>query len=123
LSLPFFLMLVTFGAAWALSGFCKCFRCMCSSVLDVFRRMLQVLHLNVSKVDRVLHLSHRFLLPRLGVFSSLPTPAEHLSPPFFLPDVGDVRGGKGPAWACKTAREMVYRHGRLDAPSVRTFEG
>ena len=32
--------------------------------------MLQVLHLNVSKVDRVLHLPPRFLLPRLGVSSS-----------------------------------------------------
>jgi hypothetical protein len=32
--------------------------------------MLQVLHLNVSKVDRVLHLSPRFLLPRLGVSDS-----------------------------------------------------
>jgi hypothetical protein len=32
--------------------------------------MLQVLHLDVSKVDRVLHLSHRFLLPRFGVSSS-----------------------------------------------------
>jgi hypothetical protein len=32
--------------------------------------MLQVLHLNVSKVDQVLHLPPRFLLSRLGVFSS-----------------------------------------------------
>jgi hypothetical protein len=43
-----------------------------SSVSSAFSRMLQVLHLNVLKVkvDRVLHLRPRFLLPRLGVSSS-----------------------------------------------------
>jgi hypothetical protein len=29
--------------------------------------MLQVLHLDISEVDRMLHLPHRFLLPILGV--------------------------------------------------------
>jgi hypothetical protein len=41
-----------------------------SSVPSAFRRMLQVLHLNVSKVDRVLHLLPCLLLPHLGVSSS-----------------------------------------------------
>jgi hypothetical protein len=41
-----------------------------SSVLSVFVRMLKVLHLNDSKVDQVLHLPPRLLLPRLGVSSS-----------------------------------------------------
>jgi hypothetical protein len=41
------------------------------SVSSVFIRMLKVLHLNVSKVNQVLHLPPRLLLPRLGVsFSS-----------------------------------------------------
>ena len=40
-----------------------------SNVSSTFRRMLQVLHLNVSKLDRVLHLPLRFVLPRLGVLS------------------------------------------------------
>jgi hypothetical protein len=39
----------------------------CFNCLSAFRRMLQVLHLNVSKVDWVLHLPHRLLLPRFGV--------------------------------------------------------
>jgi hypothetical protein len=43
-----------------------------SSISSAFSRMLQFLHLNVLKVkvDRVLHLRPRFLLPRLGVSSS-----------------------------------------------------
>jgi hypothetical protein len=62
-----------------LSGCCVCFcNCLCvfqvflrvsqmhvSSVPSDFRRMLQVLRLNISKADRVLHLP-----PRLGVSSS-----------------------------------------------------
>jgi hypothetical protein len=40
------------------------------SVSFVFICLLQVLHLYVSKVDRLLHLPRRLLLPRLGVFSS-----------------------------------------------------
>jgi hypothetical protein len=38
-----------------------------------FRRMLQVLHLDVSKVDRMLYFSSHLLLPRLGV--SRPPPS------------------------------------------------
>jgi hypothetical protein len=41
-----------------------------SSVSFAFRRILQVLHLDVLKVDRVLHLRPRILLPHLGVSSS-----------------------------------------------------
>ena len=40
------------------------------SVSSVFIRILQVLHLDVSKLDRVLHLPHHLLLARLGVFAS-----------------------------------------------------
>ena len=50
--------------------FCKCFRRMCSSVSSVLRHMLQVLHLDVSKVDRMLHLPPRLLLLHLGVSSA-----------------------------------------------------
>jgi hypothetical protein len=67
-----------------LSGCCisvalvfKCFMCFfqvfqmhVSNVSSVFIRMLQVLYLDVSKVDRVLHLSPRLLLSRFGVSSS-----------------------------------------------------
>ena len=54
----------------------KCFSCVFASISDAcisvssdFRGMLQMLYLDISKVDRVLHLSPRFLLPRLGVSS------------------------------------------------------
>jgi hypothetical protein len=40
------------------------------SVSSAFKRMLQVLYLNVSKVDRVLHLLPHLLMPPLGVSSS-----------------------------------------------------
>jgi hypothetical protein len=43
-----------------------------------------VLHLDVSKVDRMLHLSPRFLLSCLGVSSSFPTPTGHPPPPPLL---------------------------------------
>jgi hypothetical protein len=41
-----------------------------SNVSSVLRHMLQVLHLDVSKVDRVPYLSPRLLLSRLSVSSS-----------------------------------------------------
>jgi hypothetical protein len=50
--------------------FLQVFQMHVSSVSSFFRRMLQVLHLNVSKVDQVLYLPPRFQLPRLGVSSS-----------------------------------------------------
>jgi hypothetical protein len=57
----------------------KCFSCVFASVSDecfkcfiVFRRMLQLLHMDVSKLDWGLHLPPRLLLPRLGaVFSHI----------------------------------------------------
>jgi hypothetical protein len=92
--------------------FLQVFKVHVSSVSSTFRRMLQVPHLDVSKVDRVLHLSLRFLLPRLG--SPPPSASWHPPPPPPLLDVGDVRGGAGPMWTRKTAwmvREMVARAG------------
>jgi hypothetical protein len=83
--------------------FCKCFRCLCSSVSSDFRRMLQVLHLDVSIVDQVLHLHPRFLLPRLGVSSSSRRWLGIRCPlPFFL-DIGDVRGVPDSTWVRETA--------------------
>jgi hypothetical protein len=41
---------------------CKCF--------NYFERMLQIFHLGVSKINRVLHLPPRLLLSHLGVSSS-----------------------------------------------------
>jgi hypothetical protein len=66
---------------WMLRMCCNCFQVFQTHALNVssvFRRMLQVLYLDVSKVDRVLHFPPRFLLPRLGVFSS-PSAALHPS--------------------------------------------
>jgi hypothetical protein len=48
--------------AYAYNGFkcfCKCFRRMFQIFLFVFRHILQLLHLDVSKLDRVLHRPHR----------------------------------------------------------------
>ena len=62
----------------------KCFHVFLSvsdaylSVSSVFFCMLQVLHPDVSKVDRVLHLPPYLLLPHLGV-SSPPSVALHPS--------------------------------------------
>jgi hypothetical protein len=63
--------------------------------------------MHVSKLDLVLHLSLRFLLPRLSVSSS------QRPLPLFL-DAGDVRDSTGPAWA----REMERK--RLEGMRVRT---
>ena len=50
--------------------FLQVFHMHVSSVSSAFGCMLQMLHLDVVKVDRVLHLPHYFLLTRLGVSSS-----------------------------------------------------
>jgi hypothetical protein len=73
------------------------------SVSSVFRRMLQVLYLDVLKVDRccISLLSPQCLL-------LLPAPAEHPPPPSTLLDVGDIWGVTGPAWVW----EMDCRRGR-----------
>jgi hypothetical protein len=55
-----------------ISGFFQVFQNHVSSVSVVFRRMLQLLFLDVSKVDRVLHL---FSPPSAA--SSLPKPTRH----------------------------------------------
>jgi hypothetical protein len=62
--------------AYVCNGF-KCFQMFLqmfqmhvSSISSVFRCTLQVLPLDVLKIDRVLHLPPHLLLPRLGVFSS-----------------------------------------------------
>jgi len=66
------------------------------NVSSVFRRMLQVLYLDVSKVDRVLHVP-RFLLPRLGVSSS-PSAALHPSQTAEGAQRGPAKGvRRGPA--------------------------
>jgi hypothetical protein len=88
----------------------KYFQVIFSSVLEAafncficLRRMLQVLHLDISKIDRMLHLSSsssaaspRYLL--LLLLAPVGHPPPH--PP--LLDAGDVWGSAGPAWACKT---------------------
>ena len=60
--------------------FCNSFKCFyvffqvfhmhASCISSDFRRMLQVYYLNISKVDRVLHLPPHLLLPRLDVSSA-----------------------------------------------------
>jgi len=72
--------------------------------------MLQVLHLNVSKVVRALHLPP--CLP--------PALAEHSLPPPSLLGTSDIWGSVSPTWARKMALKIDCRHGRSDAPSVRT---
>jgi hypothetical protein len=55
------------------------------------------LHLNVSKVDQVLHLSPSSAAsPRCLLL--LPTLAGYLLPPPSLLDAGDVRDNAGPMW-------------------------
>jgi hypothetical protein len=51
-----FSMLVTFEVAWVSYGFLQVFHIDVSNVLFAFKCMLQVLHLNISKVDWVLYL-------------------------------------------------------------------
>jgi hypothetical protein len=72
--LPLFYLNVAHVLQWLFQVFscvfCKCFQRMhVSSVSSVFRRMSQMFHLNVSKVDRVLYLPPRFLLPHLDISS------------------------------------------------------
>ena len=58
--------------------FLQVFQMHVSIISSVFFYMLQVLHLDILKVDRVLHLPPHLLLPCLGV-SSLPSAALHPS--------------------------------------------
>ena len=82
-----------------------------SSVSSIFRRMLQLLLLDVLKVDQVLHLALRFRLPRLSVSSSQRWLSIRRPRPPPLLDASDVRCNMGPMWA----REMVCRRGRPGA--------
>jgi hypothetical protein len=52
--------------AYILEVFLQVFQMHVSNIYPVFICMLHVSHLNVSKVDRVLHLSPRLLLSRLA---------------------------------------------------------
>jgi hypothetical protein len=69
---------------WMQRMFCNGFKCFYvflqvlqmyfSSVSSTFRQMLQMVQMSVSNVDRVLHLPHCLMLPRLGVSSSSQSP-------------------------------------------------
>jgi hypothetical protein len=61
-----------------------------SSVASVFIRMLQVLHLDVSKENWVLHLSRRFF----GCHASMSSPTG-VGRASRLPHVGDIRDDAG----------------------------
>jgi hypothetical protein len=79
--------------------FYKCFRRMLQ-VFQLFRTILQNFYLDVLKVDRVLHLTPRLLLPRIGACSLL--------------DAGDVRA----AWVeqiVQVTRNPSERGGRHGA--------
>jgi hypothetical protein len=117
-----------------LSGCCVCctwfssvFRCFCKcfiqmhvlSISAAFRRILQMLHLDVSKVDWVLHLAPSSSLaasPRC--LHLLSAPAGQLiqkrrqAPPAPLLD------GGGAAWDGGTAEAGLPRVARTGAPSV-----
>jgi len=59
--------------------FSQAFHKYVSNVSTAFKLMLQLLFLDVSKVDQVFYLSSLFLLPHLSASSS-PTPARHVLP-------------------------------------------
>ena len=67
-----------------------------------------MLYLDISKVDRMLHLSPRFLLPHLGVSSSSQRWLGIRCPisPFSMFVM--FGGGAGTTWARETARETDY---------------
>jgi hypothetical protein len=83
--------------------FCKCFRCM-FQVLSVFRHMSQVFYLNISRVDWVLHLPSRLLLPRLDVSSSRRRLGIRRLLPLFLMLVM-FETPRGLTWVCETTRK------------------
>jgi hypothetical protein len=105
--------------------FCKCFICMCLCVSFVLGRMLEVLHLDVLKVDWALHLPPRLLLPHLGISSSswrqlgIRTRGAGRCHPSSSSHTSDVWAARPP----RVAREMECRHGRpfvrLDASTVK----
>jgi hypothetical protein len=91
-----------------------------SSVLSAFRSMLQVLHLDIVKLDQVLHLPPHFLMSRLSASSSQRWLASAPLPLSLFLDAGDIRGYAGIMWAHKTAWEMAAGTGvRMPRPSGR----
>jgi hypothetical protein len=82
--------------AYVWQWFSNVFQAFSTSVSSAFKRMLQLLHLDVSKVNQMLHLPHRFLLPRLGVSSSSRRWLGIRRLISLFLDDGDVRGGAGP---------------------------
>jgi hypothetical protein len=101
--------------------FLQVFQMHISSVSSAFRRMLQVLRLNVSKVDRVLHFSSPSVgSPRCPIL--LLAPAGHQPPPPSLLDVGDVQDGKGPHGRAKRRGKMTIGMGIQTPPAVWTYK-
>jgi hypothetical protein len=84
--------------------FLQVFQIHVSSVSSAFRHMLQLLHLNILKVDRVIYFSPCLLLPRIGA-SFLPMPAGHPPSHPSLLDAGNIRGGANPMWASENGAE------------------
>jgi hypothetical protein len=77
------------------SGIFHNFLGVCFKVFHLSLHMLQVMYLDVSKINRMLHLHPRFLLSRLGVSSSRCRLGIRHPLSLFL-DASDVRGGMGP---------------------------
>ena len=86
--------------------FPQVFQMLISCVSSAFKLMLQMLHLDVSKVDRTLHLPPRFLLPHLGVSSSTRRQLGIRRPLSLFLDAGDIRD-VGPVWTRETARKTA----------------
>jgi len=102
--------------------FFKCFR----SMFQVFHLsffMLQVLHLDVSKVDRTSSGGSDFQLcfwpPRQLVAAGRPRPSSSGQRQLEAALKRCLRA----AWACEMAHEADCRRWRLDAPPVRTSSG
>jgi hypothetical protein len=89
-----------------------------SSVSTNFRLTLQVLHLNVSKVDRVLHLPRFFVVSSRCLFLLLAALAGHPPPPPPLLDAGDVQGGT--SGARNGARKGQFARAIRRPVSIRT---
>ena len=89
----------------------KCFICLWTYVASVASRCCQI-RSSVASPSSLSAVSPRCLLP---------APVGHPPPHPPLIDAGDVRGGAGPAWARRTAREMDCRHVCPDAPSSRCW--
>jgi hypothetical protein len=92
------------------NGF-KCFSGVFASVSDayfkcyiVLRRMLQLLHLDVSKLDRLLHLPTRLLLPRLGLRCAKRGQAEVVPLSQAVPTCMRGRVAACSKWACSSCR-------------------